>query len=108
VAALKQELAAVRAAAAAVAAPGQSVPEPVDDALTAPEGSADPATPADTAPADPAPADATSSPSARTDGGGRRPEVGGLFSRTGRWSGARDGRSSILAASRSSDVSVAG
>jgi hypothetical protein len=110
VAALKQELAAVRAAATAAAAvttePEKTTPQPVDSESVAPEVPAAPEAPADPAPADPTASPA--SPSAGTGGGGRRPAVGGVFSRTGRWIVVRGGRSSILAASRSSDVSVPG
>ena len=119
VVALKQELAAVRAAATAAAAaaattepaataePAKATPEPVDSESVAP---AAPEVPADPAPADPAPADPTASPaspSAGTGGGGRL-GVEGEFSRTGRWIVARDGGSSIVSASRGWDVSAAG
>jgi hypothetical protein len=110
VVALKQELAAVRAAAtAAAAAPAESGkvrPEPVDSESVAPEVPAAPEAPADPAPADPTASPA--SPSAGTDGGGRRLGVEGEFSRTGRWITGRDGGSSIISASRGWDVSAAG
>ena len=101
VVALKQELAAVRAAAtaptaaAAAAESGKTTPEPVDSESVAPEVPADPT-------ASPA------SPSAGTGGGGRRLGVEGEFSRTGRWIVGRDGESSIFSASRGWDVSAAG
>jgi hypothetical protein len=110
VVALKQELAAVRAAAtAAAAAPAESGkvrPEPVDSESVAPEVPAAPEAPADPAPADPTASPA--SPSAGTDGGGRRLGVEGEFSRTGRWITGRDGGSSIISASRGWDESAAG
>ena len=111
VVALKQELAAVRAAATAAAAataePGKTTPEPVDSESVAPEVPAASEVPADPAPADPT--ESPASPSAGTGGGGgRRLGAEGEFSRTGRWIVGRDGESSIFSASRGWDVSAAG
>ena len=115
VVALKQELAAVRAAATAAAAattepaataePAKATPEPVDSESVAPEVPAASEVPADPAPADPT--ESPASPSAGTGGGGRL-VVKGEFSRTGRWIVGRDGESSIFSASRGWDVSAAG
>ena len=111
VVALKQELAAVRAAAtaptaaAAAAESGKTTPEPVDSESVAPEVPAAPE--GSEAPADPTASPA--SPSAGTGGGGgRRLGAEGKFSRTGRWIVGRDGESSIFSASRGWDVSAAG
>ena len=116
VVALKQELAAVRAAATATAAAepaepaaaaesGKTTPEPVDSESVAPEVPAAPE--GSEAPADPTASPA--SPSAGTGGGGgRRLGAEGKFSRTGRWIVGRDGESSIFSASRGWDVSAAG
>ena len=115
--ALKQELAAVRAAATAAPAaaaapaepaePAKATPEPVDSESVAPEVPAASEVPADPAPADPT--ESPASPSAGTGGGGgRRLGAEGEFSRTGRWIVGRDGGISIVSASRGWDVSAAG